>query len=36
VREIGVTALDFDFEGREAAKSEADMKKFHDEVLSRI
>jgi probable F420-dependent oxidoreductase len=36
VREIGVTALDFDFEGREAAKSAADMKKFHDEVLSRI
>jgi probable F420-dependent oxidoreductase len=36
VRDIGVTAIDFDFEGREAAKSAADMKKFHDEVLSRI
>lgn len=35
VREIGVTALDFDFEGRDAAKSAADMKKFHYEVLSR-
>jgi len=36
VREIGVTALDFDFEGRDATKSAADMKKFHSEVLSRI
>jgi len=32
----GVTALDFDFEGRDATKSVADMKKFHDDVLSRI
>jgi probable F420-dependent oxidoreductase len=36
VREIGVTAIDFDFEGRDAAKSAADMKAFHNEVLSRI
>jgi probable F420-dependent oxidoreductase len=36
LREIGVTAIDFDFEGRDAAKSAADMKKFHNEVLSRI
>jgi hypothetical protein len=36
VRDIGVTAIDFDFEGREAARSAAGMKKFHDEVLSRI
>lgn len=36
VREIGVTAIDFDFEGKEAEKSAADMKKFHEEVLSRI
>jgi probable F420-dependent oxidoreductase len=36
VKEIGVTAIDFDFEGRDAAKSAADMKKFHTEVLSRI
>jgi probable F420-dependent oxidoreductase len=36
VNEIGVTAIDFDFEGRDAAKSAADMKKFHNEVLSRI
>jgi probable F420-dependent oxidoreductase len=36
VKDIGVTALDFDFEGRDAARSAADMKKFRDEVLSRI
>jgi probable F420-dependent oxidoreductase len=36
VRDIGVTALDFDFEGRDAAKSAADMKKFREEVLSRL
>jgi alkanesulfonate monooxygenase SsuD/methylene tetrahydromethanopterin reductase-like flavin-dependent oxidoreductase (luciferase family) len=36
VRDIGVTAIDFDFEGREAARSMAEMKKFRDEVLSRI
>jgi probable F420-dependent oxidoreductase len=36
VKDIGVTAIDFDFEGRDAAKSAADMKKFHTEVLSRI
>jgi probable F420-dependent oxidoreductase len=36
VKAIGVTALDFDFEGRDAAKSAADMRKFRDEVLSRI
>jgi probable F420-dependent oxidoreductase len=36
VKEIGVTAIDFDFEGRDAVKSATDMKKFHDEVLNRI
>jgi probable F420-dependent oxidoreductase len=36
VKDIGVTALDFDFEGHDAGKSAADMKKFHEEVLSRI
>jgi probable F420-dependent oxidoreductase len=36
VAEIGVTAIDFDFEGRDAGKSAADMKKFRDEVLNRI
>jgi probable F420-dependent oxidoreductase len=36
VREIGLTAIDFDFEGRDAKKSAADMKKFHEEVLCRI
>jgi probable F420-dependent oxidoreductase len=36
VKAIGVTALDFDFEGRDAAKSAADMNKFRDEVLSKI
>ena len=36
MKAIGVTALDFDFEGRDAVKSAADMKKFHNEVLSRI
>ncbi|MGD0102510.1 MAG: TIGR03619 family F420-dependent LLM class oxidoreductase [Rhodopila sp.] len=36
LKNLGVTALDFDFEGRDATKSAADMKKFHDQVLSRI
>jgi probable F420-dependent oxidoreductase len=36
VSQIGVTAIDFDFEGRDAAKSATDMKKFRDEVLNRI
>ncbi len=36
VKQIGVTAIDFDFEGRDAMKSAADMKKFHQEVLYRI
>ena len=36
LKDRGVTALDFDFEGRDAAKSTADMKKFHNEVLYRI
>jgi alkanesulfonate monooxygenase SsuD/methylene tetrahydromethanopterin reductase-like flavin-dependent oxidoreductase (luciferase family) len=36
LQSIGVTAIDFDFEGREAEKSAHDMKKFHEEVLSRI
>ncbi len=36
VKAIGVTALDFDFEGRDAVKSTTDMKKFRDEVLSRL
>jgi probable F420-dependent oxidoreductase len=36
VKAIGVTDLDFDFEGRDAVRSTADMKKFRDEVLSRI
>src|ERR1700744_1869103 len=36
VKAIGVTALDFDFEGRDEVKSTTDMKKFRDEVLSRI
>ena len=36
LRELGVTAIDFDFEGRDADKSAADMKKFHQEVLSRM
>jgi len=35
LEDIGVTAIDFDFEGREAEKSANDMKKFHEEVLSR-
>lgn len=36
LKAIGVTALDFDFEGREVEKSTTDMKKFRDKVLSRI
>ena len=33
LREIGVTALDFDFEGRDTEKAMDDMKQFRDEVL---
>ena len=36
VRDIGVTALDFDFEGRDAARSTAQMQRFRDEVLDRL
>ncbi|HYZ21740.1 MAG TPA: TIGR03619 family F420-dependent LLM class oxidoreductase [Rhodopila sp.] len=36
LREIGVTGIDFDFEGRDAARSATEVKKFRDEVLSRI
>jgi probable F420-dependent oxidoreductase len=36
VKQIGVTAIDFDFEGRDAVRSAEDMKKFHSGVLSRI
>ncbi len=36
LKAIGVTALDFDFEGRDVVKSTNDMKNFHDEVLSRL
>jgi len=36
VEKIGVTALDFDFEDRDAAKSASAMKSFRNEVLSRI
>jgi len=36
VRKIGVTALDFDFEAREAEKAIADMCQFKAEVMRRI
>jgi probable F420-dependent oxidoreductase len=36
LRAIGVTALDFDFEGREAEKSMAEMRRFRAEVMDRI
>ena len=33
---LGVTAMDFDFEGRDTNKATEEMKKFRDEVLARI
>jgi probable F420-dependent oxidoreductase len=36
LRRIGVTALDFDFEGRDAERAAADMERFKAEVLDRI
>jgi len=36
LRALGVTAIDFDFEGREAEKSMADMRRFRTEVMDRI
>jgi hypothetical protein len=33
---IGVTAMDFDFEGHDTGKAMREMKKFRDEVLARI
>ena len=36
LKSIGVDAIDFDFEGRDAAKSTHDMKKFRDDVLARL
>ena len=36
LKAIGVTALDFDFEGRDTEVAIADMKKFQKEVLARI
>jgi probable F420-dependent oxidoreductase len=36
LRELGVTALDFDFEGRDTEVAIAEMKKFQKEVLARI
>lgn len=36
LREIGVTALDFDFEGRDAAKAQAEMRRFRTEVMDRL
>jgi hypothetical protein len=36
LRQIGVTAMDFDFEGRDTGKAIEEMKKFRDEVLARI
>lgn len=36
LREIGVTAVDFDFEGRDAVKAQAEMRRFRTEVLDRL
>jgi probable F420-dependent oxidoreductase len=36
LRELGVTAMDFDFEGRDTDRAIEEMKKFRDEVLARI
>jgi hypothetical protein len=36
LRDVGVTAMDFDFEGRDTDKAIDEMKKFRDEVLARI
>jgi hypothetical protein len=36
LRQIGVTAMDFDFEGRETEKAMDEMKLFRDQVLARI
>jgi hypothetical protein len=36
LRDLGVTAMDFDFEGRDTDKAIEEMKKFRDEVLARI
>ncbi len=33
---LGVTAMDFDFEGRDTGKAIEEMKKFRDGVLARI
>ena len=35
-RSIGVTAMDFDFEGRDTGKAIEEMTKFRDDVLARI
>jgi probable F420-dependent oxidoreductase len=36
LKSLGVTAIDFDFEGRDAVKSTEAMKVFRDEVLARL
>lgn len=36
LRELGVTALDFDFEGRDAARAQAEMRQFRTEVMDRL
>ena len=36
LRGLGVTAIDFDFEGRDAEKSIAEMRRFRGEVMDRL
>ena len=36
LKTLGVTAMDFDFEGRDTDKAMADMREFRDTVLARI
>ena len=36
LRQLGVTAMDFDFEGRDTDKAMDEMRRFRDDVLGRI
>ncbi len=36
LKRLGVTGIDFDFEGRDAAKAKAEMRQFHADVLPRL
>ncbi|MBN8904855.1 MAG: hypothetical protein J0H57_27890, partial [Rhodospirillales bacterium] len=36
LRAAGVTAMDFDFEGRDAVRAHEEMRRFRDEVMDRL